>query len=61
LVQTGEFTAEEAAFLFGYESGQTDYTHQFVEGSLSGSLFSLPAGNVAAALGFQSSHCAILF
>ena len=52
-VQTGEFTAEESAFLFGYESGQTDYTHQFIEGSLSGSLFALPAGNVGAALGFQ--------
>ena len=50
-VNTGVFTPEEAAFLFGYETGSTDYTHQYIEGSISGSLFSVPAGEVKSALG----------
>ena len=52
-VETGQFSPEEAAFLFGYETGKTDYTQQLIEGSLSGSLLTLPAGNVAAAVGFH--------
>ena len=52
-VQTGQFSPEEAAFLFGAEKGQTDYTQQLIEGSVSGSLLALPAGNLAAAIGFQ--------
>lgn len=52
-VETGTFSPEEAAFLFGYETGQTDYTHQFIEATVSGSLFSLPAGNFGAAIGVQ--------
>ena len=52
-VETGTLSPEEAAFLFGYETGQTDYTHQFIEGTVAGSLFTLPAGNIGAALGFQ--------
>jgi iron complex outermembrane receptor protein len=52
-VTTGAFTPEEAAFLFGTETGTTDYTHQYIEGSISGNLFTLPAGPIGAALGFQ--------
>jgi iron complex outermembrane receptor protein len=50
-VNTGMFTPEEAAFLLGYETGSTDYTQQYIEGSISGSLFSLPAGAVKSAIG----------
>jgi iron complex outermembrane receptor protein len=50
-VNTGVFTPEEAAFIYGYETGSTDYTQQYVEGSISGSLFSLPAGDVKSAIG----------
>lgn len=52
-VATGQFSPEEAAFLFGYETGQTDYTQQLIEGSLSGNLLALPAGSVGASVGFQ--------
>ena len=46
------FTAEEEAFLYGVETGHTTYTQRFIEGSLSGDVFALPAGNAAAAVGF---------
>lgn len=46
-------TPEEYAFLNGYEQGHTTYVYKYVEGSISGDLFSLPAGPVGAALGFQ--------
>lgn len=52
-LNSGQFTSDEAAFLFGNEKGHTDYTHQYVEASLSGDLFTLPAGKVAAAVGVQ--------
>jgi iron complex outermembrane receptor protein len=52
-VNTGIFTPEEAAFLLGYETGSTDYTHQYIEGTISGSLFELPAGAVKSALGMH--------
>jgi iron complex outermembrane receptor protein len=46
-------TPEEYAFLNGYEQGHTEYVYQYVEGSISGDLFKLPAGMVGAAVGFQ--------
>lgn len=55
-VLEGGFNAEEQAFLFGRESGETIYDHRFIEGSISGDLFTLPAGPIGAALGFQIRH-----
>lgn len=52
-LMNGEFTAEEEAFLVGYEEGTTTYEHAYLEGVISGDLFTLPAGPVGAALGFQ--------
>lgn len=52
-VLEGGFNDEERAFLFGRERGVTIYEHQFIEGSIAGDLFNLPAGPVGAALGFQ--------
>lgn len=52
-VLEGGFNDEERAFLFGREQGVTTYDHRFVEGSISGDLFNLPAGPVGAAFGFQ--------
>lgn len=46
-------TAQERAFLFDRETGNTLYEQQYVEGSLSGDIFALPAGNVAGAIGFH--------
>ncbi|MEJ0060132.1 MAG: TonB-dependent receptor [Terricaulis sp.] len=48
----GTFSAEEQAFLYDHEVGTTTYEQTFVEGSLTTDIFSLPAGNAAAALGF---------
>lgn len=53
VVGNGQFRAEDAAFLLGYEYGKTIYTHQYIEGVISGELFDLPAGPIGAALGFQ--------
>lgn len=49
----GVLPAGQMEFLQGYEQGQTEYIHQYVEGSISGELFNLPAGPIGAALGFQ--------
>lgn len=46
-----EWTDEERNFLEGYEEGHTSYDQFAFEGSLSGTLFSLPAGDVAAVAG----------
>jgi iron complex outermembrane receptor protein len=40
-------------FLFGTETGNTEYTQWSIEGFVSGDLFSLPAGTVAGAFGFH--------
>jgi iron complex outermembrane receptor protein len=50
-VETGIFSPEETAFLFGYEKGSTTYRQSYVEASMSGDLFTLPAGPVAASIG----------
>ncbi|MCF8503946.1 MAG: TonB-dependent receptor [Caulobacter sp.] len=52
-VISGDFTAAERAFLFATETGTTTYDQDLVEGSISGDLFTLPAGPVGAAIGFQ--------
>ena len=52
-VVSSVLTAEEYAFLNGYETGHTDYIHQYVEGSITGDLFHLPAGPLGVAAGFQ--------
>ena len=52
-VLAGNFTPQELAFLFGSETGRTLYTQWTGEGSVTGDLFSLPAGKVKAALGVQ--------
>ncbi|MGA0607647.1 TonB-dependent receptor plug domain-containing protein [Phenylobacterium sp. VNQ135] len=46
-------TPEEYAFLNGYETGETTYVHKYVEGTLSGDLFDLPAGPLGVAVGFH--------
>jgi iron complex outermembrane receptor protein len=55
-VATGEFTPEEAAFLFVKEFGTTTYEQQLVNGVVTGDLFELPAGPLAAAFGFEWRH-----
>lgn len=50
------FTAEEQAFLFGEDTGNTEYTQRYVEGSITTDIFSLPAGNVGAALGVVARY-----
>src|SRR3546814_15047401 len=49
----GEMTPEQVAYMFEWEEGKTVYTQTTVEASVSGSLFALPAGTVAVALGFN--------
>jgi iron complex outermembrane receptor protein len=46
------WTDAERNFLEGYEEGKTSYDQFAIEGSLAGSLFSLPAGDVAVVGGF---------
>lgn len=53
-VLAGNFTDAERTFLFFEEEGTTVYDHMYVEGVIStNQLFSLPAGDVGAAFGFQ--------
>ena len=49
----GDFTPEQEAFLFGSETGHTLYEQLSGEATLSGTLFTLPAGDVGVALGGQ--------
>lgn len=42
--------------MFGNEKGTTTYDQDLVEGSLSGDLFTLPAGPLGAAIGFSWRH-----
>jgi iron complex outermembrane receptor protein len=49
----GNFTDAERAFLFKHEVGNTTYTQDLFEASVSGDLFNLPAGPVGAAAGFS--------
>ena len=52
-ILTGQFTPEEKAFLFGRETGHTKYDQNLYGASINGTLFSLPAGDVSAAVGFE--------
>ena len=49
----GRLTQAERAFLFDTETGQTIYEQVYVEGSIGGQLFELPAGPLGAAFGFH--------
>ncbi len=49
----GNRTAAQIDFLFGRDSGNTEYTQQTLEGFITGDLFTMPAGEVGAAFGFQ--------
>ena len=55
-VLTGNFNQAERDFLFFNQQGNTTYDHRYIEGSMSGDLFELPAGPVGAAIGFQVRH-----
>jgi len=52
-VIAGNFTQAERDFLFGEETGNTLFTQLTAEASVSGSLFTLPAGDVGVAVGLQ--------
>ncbi|HEY0599214.1 TonB-dependent receptor domain-containing protein [Brevundimonas sp.] len=52
-VLRGDLTPEERAFLFDTETGTTIYEQAYVEGSLAGNLFELPAGPLGVAVGFH--------
>jgi iron complex outermembrane receptor protein len=49
----GNVSPEVAEFLFGFDTGTTEYTQWSVDGYVTGDLFELPAGTVAAAIGFH--------
>ncbi len=49
----GVFTQAERDFLFDTETGSTIYEQTYVEGSIGGKLYDLPAGPLGAAFGFH--------
>lgn len=50
-VMAGDLTPEEADYLVDRETGRTDYEQMFLEASVSGELFDLPAGPLGFAFG----------
>ena len=50
-LQRGNVSPEIREFLFGRETGNTEYTQQSVEAYVTGDVFELPAGTVAGAFG----------
>lgn len=52
-ILNGQFSQQEQDFLFFTEEGTTTYEHKYIEGTVTGNLFTLPAGPVGAAFGFQ--------
>lgn len=48
----GNYSQEVEDFLFTRETGNTEYTQTSIEGFVSGPIFTLPAGEVGAAVGF---------
>jgi iron complex outermembrane receptor protein len=52
----GNPSPEVRAFLFDNETGATIYEQVYLEGTLAGEIFTLPAGNVGAVLGFNVRH-----
>jgi iron complex outermembrane receptor protein len=49
----GTVSPEVAAFLFGTDTGKTEYTQWSVDGYVTGEVFELPAGPLSAAVGFH--------
>ena len=49
----GRFNPAEQNYYFVDETGTTDYSQTIIEGSITGDLFSLPAGQAAGAFGFM--------
>jgi len=49
----GVYTPDVREFLFGRETGNTEYTQWAVDGSATGEVFDLPAGPMGAAVGFH--------
>ena len=49
----GQFSAEQAAFLFGREAGKSIYDQTLVNGVITGDVMTLPAGALSAAIGFE--------
>lgn len=56
----GDLTQAERDFLFDTETGSTIYEQTYVEGSLAGNLFDLPAGPLGVAVGFHVRRDEIL-
>jgi iron complex outermembrane receptor protein len=56
----GNLTAEERAFLFDTETGNTVYEQYYIEGGIAGNLWELPAGPVGLAVGFHMRKDEIL-
>ena len=52
-VMNGDLTAEERDFLFGEETGNTEYTQMSLDGFVTGDLMELPAGTLSMAAGFH--------
>ncbi|MEZ6012909.1 MAG: TonB-dependent receptor [Hyphomonas sp.] len=50
---SGNYSKDVYNLLTGIDTGNTEYEQWLVNGSVSGDLFSLPAGKVAAAVGFE--------
>jgi iron complex outermembrane receptor protein len=53
------FTQAERDFLFAKETGDTTYEQFLISGSIAGTLFDLPAGEVGAVLGFERRYDSI--
>ena len=51
-VLAGNLTQVQRDFLFDNDLGMTHYTQAYIEGSMSGNMFMLPAGPLASAFGF---------
>jgi len=49
----GVYSPEVREFLFGVETGTTEYTQWSIDGSATGKVFDLPAGPLSAAVGFH--------
>lgn len=56
----GDIPQEVKNYLFDVETGNTEYTQWSVEGFITGDLFDVPAGSVAAAVGFHYREDEIL-
>lgn len=55
-VLSGQFTTAESAFLFFKTQGTTSYDQYILESDFTGTLFTLPAGDVGSAFGFSYRH-----